>query len=46
MCCIKDTVRFSTRKIETAKNFLNEGLSVEQISRCTELSIEIVKNLK
>ena len=32
-------------KIETAKNFLKEGLSVEQIARCTELPLEKVQEL-
>ena len=33
------------KAIETAKNMLNEGLSFEQISRCTGLSISDIKNL-
>ena len=33
-------------KIETAKNMLKEGLSVEQISRCTSLTMEIIDKLK
>ena len=33
-------------KIETAKKFLQEGLSVEQIARCTELPLEKVQKLK
>jgi predicted transposase/invertase (TIGR01784 family) len=32
-------------KIETAKNFLKEGLSVEQIARCTDLPLEKVQEL-
>ena len=32
-------------KIETAKNLLKEGLSVEQIARCTNLSLEKVQEL-
>ena len=34
------------KAIETAKNFLNEGLSVELIARCTGLPIDTVKNLQ
>ena len=30
---------------ETAKNFLKEGLSVEQIARCTDLPLEKVQEL-
>ncbi|MBR2106802.1 MAG: hypothetical protein IJ937_06020, partial [Treponema sp.] len=33
-------------KIETAKKLLKEGLSVEQIARCTELPLEKVQELK
>ena len=33
------------KAIETAKNFLKEGLSVEQIARCTDLPIEKVQEL-
>ena len=33
-------------KIETAKKFLKEGLPVEQIARCTDLSLEKVNQLK
>ena len=33
------------KAIETAKNFLKEGLSVEQIARCTELPLEKVQEL-
>ena len=33
-------------KIETARNFLSEELSVEQIARCTGLPLEKVKELK
>ncbi len=33
-------------KIETAKKFLQEGLSVEQIARCTALPLEKVQELK
>ena len=33
------------KAIETAKNFLNENLSIEQVSRCTGLSIETVQKL-
>ena len=32
-------------KIETAKNLLKEGLSVEQIARCTNLSLEKIQEL-
>ena len=32
-------------KIETAKNFLKEGLPVEQIARCTDLPLEKVQEL-
>ena len=34
------------KAIETAKNFLKEGLSVEQIARCTELPLEKIAELK
>ena len=34
------------KAIETAKNMLKEGLSVEQISRCTNLTMEIIDKLK
>ena len=34
------------KAIETAKNMLKEGLSVEQISRCTSLTMEIIDKLK
>ena len=34
------------KAIETAKNFLKEGLSVEQIARCTKLPLEKVNQLK
>ena len=33
------------KAIETAKNFLKEGLSVEQIARCTDLPLEKVQEL-
>ncbi|MBQ8211308.1 MAG: hypothetical protein IJZ27_02120 [Treponema sp.] len=33
-------------KIETAKKLLKEGLSAEQIARCTELPLEKVQELK
>ena len=33
------------KAIETAKNLLKEGLSVEQIARCTNLSLEKVQEL-
>ena len=33
-------------KIETARNFLIEELSVEQVARCTGLPLEKVKELK
>ncbi len=33
-------------KIETAKKFLQEGLPVEQIARCTDLPLEKVNQLK
>ena len=32
-------------KIETAKKLLKEGLSVEQIARCTDLPLEKVQKL-
>ena len=32
-------------KIGTAKNLLKEGLSVEQIARCTNLSLEKIQEL-
>lgn len=32
--------------IETAKNFLENGVSIEIISKCTGLTIEEVKKLK
>ena len=32
-------------KIETAKKLLKEGLSVEQIARCTDLLLEKVQKL-
>ena len=32
-------------KIETARNFLNEGLFSEQVARCTGLSLETVEKL-
>ena len=34
------------KAIETAKKFLQEGLPVEQIARCTELPLEKVNQLK
>ena len=34
------------KKIETAKKLLLEGLSAEQIARCTNLSLEKVLELK
>ena len=33
-------------KFETAKKFLQEGLPVEQIARCTDLPLEKVNQLK
>ncbi len=33
-------------KLETAKNFLSMGLSIEQISRGTGLSLETIKQLE
>ena len=33
------------KAIETAKNFLSENLSVEQVARCTGLSLETVQQL-
>ena len=33
------------KAIETAKNLLKEGLSVEQIARCTNLSLEKIQEL-
>ena len=33
-------------KLETAKNFLSMGLSIEQISRGTGLSLETIQQLK
>ena len=34
------------KAIETAKNMLKEGLSVEQISRCTSLTVDTIDKLK
>ena len=34
------------KAIETAKNFISMGLSVEQVAQGTGLSIETVKSLK
>ena len=33
------------KAIETARNFLNEGLSIEQVARCTGLSLKTVEQL-
>ena len=33
------------KAIETVKNLLNENLSLEQVARCTGLSLEEVKQL-
>ena len=33
------------KAIETARNFLNEGLFSEQVARCTGLSLETVEKL-
>ena len=33
------------KAIETARNFLNEGLSIEQVARCTGLSMKTVEQL-
>ena len=33
------------KAIETARNFLNEGLSIEQVARCTGLSMSTVEQL-
>ena len=33
------------KAIETAKNLIKEGLSAEQIARCTNLSVEKVQEL-
>ena len=33
------------KAIETAKNFLKEGLPVEQVARCTKLPLEKVQEL-
>ena len=33
------------KAIETAKNLLKEGLSVEQIARCTNLTLEKIQEL-
>jgi len=33
------------KAIETARNFLNEGLSIEQVARCTSLSMNTVEQL-
>ena len=32
-------------KIETARNLLNEGISIEQVARCTGLSMKTVEQL-
>ena len=34
------------KAIETAKNFLKLGLSIEQVANGTRLSLEVVKKLK
>ena len=33
------------KAIEIARNFLNEGLSIEQVARCTGLSLKTVEQL-
>ena len=33
------------KAIETARNFLNEGISIEQVARCTGLSMNTVEQL-
>ena len=33
------------KAIETARNFLNEGLPIEQVARCTSLSMSTVEQL-
>ena len=36
---------YEEAKIETAKNLLSENLPIEQVARCTGLSIEQVEKL-
>ena len=36
---------YEEAKIETAKNLLSENLPIEQVARCTGLSLEEVENL-
>ena len=36
---------YEEAKIETAKNFLSENLPIEQVARCTGLSLEEVEKL-
>ena len=33
------------KAIETARNLLNEGISIEQVARCTGLSLKTVEQL-
>ena len=33
------------KAIETARNFLNEGLPIEQVARCTSFSMSTVEQL-
>ena len=35
-----------TNKIDNAKSFLADGLSIEQVARCIKLPLETVRNLK
>lgn len=36
---------YEEAKIETAKNLLSENLPIEQVARCTGLSLETVEQL-
>ena len=36
---------YEEAKIETAKNFLSENLPIEQVARCTGLSLQTVEQL-
>ena len=35
-----------TNKLDNAKNFLADGLSIEQVARCINLPLETVRKLK
>ena len=39
------TAGSSQKALETAKNMINKNIPIEIISECTELSLEVVKNL-